>query len=288
MLAVVEHQEELLRAQELDDARLERHPRTRSDAERGGDHLDGLGFLVRHAELADPRAIAVVAEHAPCDLQREPGLADAAGAGDRHQRAGPDGAGDLDDRVLASDEGRDLQREVSGNDVEPGGRFDVVRQPGPRQLEDPLGPSEVAQPVLAQVDELQTVVERVAGQLLRGERDEDLSSARGVHQSCGAVHGGAVVVALAELSVTGVHADPNPEGPGHAPRFRGDRPLGTGRRAQSVVRTAEHRVHAVAPHLHDAPVAGQDRVPEERVVPGEGVLHRVGELFPDAWNPRDR
>ena len=41
-------------------------------------------------------------------------------------------------------------------------RSNVVRQPRPRQLEDALGPREVAQTVLSQVDELQTVVERVA------------------------------------------------------------------------------------------------------------------------------
>jgi hypothetical protein len=57
--------------------------------------------------------------------------------------------------------------------------------------------------------------------------------------------------------------------------------LGTGGRAQRVVGTAEHRVHPVAPHLHDPAIAGQDRVTEERVVPREVVLHRVGEVFPE-------
>ena len=146
VLAVVEHQQELLRAQELDDARLERHPRTRSDAERGGDHLDGLGFVVRHAELAEPRAVAVVAEQARaaiCSASRvlpTPPVPVIVTSGPvRTAPAISTTASSL------SDEGRDLQREVSGNDIEPGGRFDVVRQPRPRQLEDPLGPSEVAQ-----------------------------------------------------------------------------------------------------------------------------------------------
>ena len=104
-------------------------------------------------------------------------------------------------------------------------RIEVVGQARAGQLEDPLGPGEVAEAMLAEIDEAQIVVERVARQLLGRERHEDLPALRRRHQARGAVDGRAVVVAVAELGVAGVHTDPHPQRPGLAPRLIGDRPL---------------------------------------------------------------
>ena len=167
---------------------------------------------------------------------------------------------------------------------------DVVGQPGPHELEDALGPSEVAQAVLAEIDEAQTVGERVARQLLGRERHHDLAAVRRRHQARGAVHRGAVVVAVAQLGLTGVHADPHPQRPGRAPRLRAQiarcAPRPPRRR---VVRAREHRVHAVA--------ASSSRRARRGPRSRRGGSRRGGRARPasrrdapprDASNPRDR
>ena len=75
-------------------------------------------------------------------------------------------------------------------------RGELARQVGMDHLEHALGAGEVAERVLAEVEQLDAVL---GHELLGGERHDDLSAMRRRHQSSRAVHRGAVVVALAEL-----------------------------------------------------------------------------------------
>ena len=169
VLAVVEYEQELFGAEELNDARFERHAGSRRHAERGCDDLNCFLVVVRHAQLAQPCAVAVVIDGVRSGLQREPGLADAPGTSDGHEPHLAQRVGDVDHRLLAADERRDLRWEIARNRVERSGRLELAGQAGAGQLEDSLGTSEVAQAMLAQVDESQTIVERVAGELFGRE-----------------------------------------------------------------------------------------------------------------------
>ena len=67
---------------------------------------------------------------------------------------------------------------------------------------------------------LEVVVEGVARELFGRERHEDLAAVRRVHQAGGAIDRRTVVVAVAELGVTGVDTDAYPERSRGLPRLR--------------------------------------------------------------------
>jgi hypothetical protein len=118
MLAVVEHDQHVLGPQEVDEAVLDRSPQLLGDAERGGHGLDqGIGNPDRR-QLAEPATIAMRGRDGGRGLQREPGLADTAHAGQRHDAAllqSLDGRSKL--AFTAHEAGR-LDREVSRVRVE--------------------------------------------------------------------------------------------------------------------------------------------------------------------------
>ena len=199
--------------------------------------------------------------------------------------------GDVDDRLVAADERRDLRAGgCRGNESSEAGGAKSSGEPGPDELEDALG-GERGRGGGARRGRRspRPSVERVAGELFGRERDEDLTTVRRGHQPRGTVHRGAVVVAVAELGVAGVHAHPHPQRPGLAPRFRRRSPAVPAAAAQCIVRAAEDRVHAVARGLHDAArrAPGSRRAGARRG--GRGRLaSRRGSPPRDASNPRDR
>ena len=162
--------------------------------------------------------------------------------------------GDVDDRLFAPDERAHLRWEIARDRIERRGRREVVRKTGAGQLEDAFRSGEIAEAVLAQIDEAEVVVEHVTRELFGRERHEDLPAVRRVHQAGGAIDRRAVVVAVAELGVAGVDTDPHPQWPGHAPGFGDDRPFGVGGGGECIVGTGEDRVDTVAGCLHDLPV----------------------------------
>ncbi len=139
VLAVVEHEQELLRAQVVDDALGERHARSQCHPERAGDHLDRFLLVAGHRQLAQPRAVGVLLREVLGDLHREPRLPDPAGPRDRHERYVAELLGDRADGVLPPDERRRLRREVAGDRADRAERREVVGQPGRDHLEHALG-----------------------------------------------------------------------------------------------------------------------------------------------------
>ncbi len=88
MLAVVEHEQELTAGEVLPQAVEHRCGRARAvlhlDAERGRDSRRDIGGITDRRQVGEPDTFAVRIELAVTDLSGEPGLADAAGADDRH------------------------------------------------------------------------------------------------------------------------------------------------------------------------------------------------------------
>ena len=154
-----------------------------------------------------------------------------------------------------------------------------------RDLEHPLGPGEVAQVVLAEIDELDAGKELVAHELRGQSRADDLAAVRRRHQARGTVEGRAEVVAVADLGRPGVQADPHPQRSGVGPRLGGQCPLQLDRRGHRRRRGRERREATVAGRLDDGAAVGADHVAEDLVVARQRRLHRVGVLLPEPRRP---
>ena len=87
VLAVVHDEQQLARPQILDHGLLDAEALLLLQPQRRGDGVAHRGAVVERRELAEPHAVAEAVLLARCDLEREPGLADAADPGQGHQRA---------------------------------------------------------------------------------------------------------------------------------------------------------------------------------------------------------
>ena len=84
MLTVVEHQEQLLHAQELREALLDGLTLARHDAERGGDHFHHRGGITDRRELTEPRPVPILGQHTGSNLERDTRLAHPTDTRQRH------------------------------------------------------------------------------------------------------------------------------------------------------------------------------------------------------------
>ena len=109
-------------------------------------------------------------------LRRETGLARTTGAHDRDQTIPADETCDGCDVVEPSHEARQLDGEVVAVRVQRVERRKVVRQPRPGHLIDALGAGEIAQTMLAEVEQRDLVAEMVDEEITGGLRDQDLAA----------------------------------------------------------------------------------------------------------------
>ena len=134
VLAVVETHSSSRFAQALDDALLERRADALLHRERGRDDAEHRLGIAGRRELRQPRAVAELGQHVGRDLQREPRLADATDARQRHEPVLGDRLADTVQLCLAADERRELRRQVRRQGVERPQRREVVgeaRRPRP-------------------------------------------------------------------------------------------------------------------------------------------------------------
>ena len=175
-------------------------------------------------ELAQPRTVRNRGQHLRRDLHRQPGLADPPSARQGHQAP-------LIQRLR---ERPPAPRSRPTNDVNCNGRFagnassernggNSPADPDARTCEHPLGSAEVAEAMLAQVDE----VDRPVGhQPARDRRHHDLAAVRDRHQPRRTIHRRAVVVAVTQLGCTRVHTHPHPQRTRRRPTTRPPTPTG--------------------------------------------------------------
>ena len=121
-----------------------------------------------------------------------------------------------------------------------------TRAPGPARStwNTRSGRAQIAQAVLTQVDQLDGPRRRT--QLARRHRHHDLAAVRHSHQPGSTVHRTAVVVAVAQLRLAGVHPHPHPQRPRLPERLRrqpdaAPRPPRPTRRARSRTRRGRRR-----------------------------------------------
>ena len=281
VLAVVEHQQQFLGAEELDNALFERHVGVWLHAERGRDHLHERFGIARRRELAQPRTVGETREHLGRHLRGEARLAHAAHPDERDQAGLVECLRDAIELVVAADERRELERQVARVCIERSQRREVLPEIGSAELEHPLGTRQVTQAMLAEVKQRGAVRDRVAEQLSRRERDEHLAAVRSGRETRRAIDRGTEVVAIAVRCRAGVYTH------AHAQRTFwsldvSKRDLTGGGGRDRVVGRAECGVQPVAGRLDHVPAVRLDRCTQQLVVTRQRTLHRLGVLVPQA------
>ena len=266
MLAVVEDQQQLLGAQELDDVLLERETLPRAGTERGHHDLRHRVRVAGRRQLAQPCAARRPRKHLGRDLNGEAGLADTTDADDGDEPDVAERVGDRVDLLLAADERRDLRGQVAREGVERLQSRELASEAGRAELEHALGASEVTETVLTEVDELVAVGERFAEQLLSGVRHDDLATVRGAHETRGAIQCGAVVVAVAQLGRSRVQAHPHQERNSVTPLFGSKLTLHDHCRGDRDFSGRERGVHTVTRRLDDGAAMRLDPIAQDLVV----------------------
>ena len=104
MLAVVEHDEYVAVAEEVDERGVEGQVLALLDVERGGDGLDRSGLVVRDGQLDDARRETAACRVHRREPQREARLPDAAGTDERHEAIGLEEVANRVDVVVTADE----------------------------------------------------------------------------------------------------------------------------------------------------------------------------------------
>ncbi len=114
MLAIVEDQQELL----VLECRCQRFDRaTRSIEAHAQDVADDGRYqlrIIERGQLGEPYAVRITVEDVAACLDREPGLADAARPGQRHQTMSTQARRDVREVRFASDQSGELLRKIVG------------------------------------------------------------------------------------------------------------------------------------------------------------------------------
>ena len=282
MLAIVEQDQQILGAEELDDALLERRARTRLHTQRCHHDLVHRVNVSRRCELTEPRTVGKPRQHVGGHLDRQTRLSDAPCARDRHH---PDvfqrGHDPFELRASANERGQ-LHRQVARVGVERTQRREVGRQVRVRDLDDALRSTEVAQSVLAEIAQRDLRADVIAHEIGAGGRRHDLSAVRRRGDASGTVHRRAVVVAVTHLRHPGVQTHPDLQRLGEHPLLAGQRALRVDRSRHCVGCSAERSVQAIAGGLHHMAVALLHRASQDLVVARQRIAHRLGMLLPEA------
>ena len=153
VLAVVEHDQDVLRDQGVEQGLQGRPARLRDDPERSGDGRRHRLRIGDRGQFDQPHPVAAAVEQIGGDLQTQPRLAAAARAGQRDHARGIHQGADRGQLAGASDERGELGREVvrQGHVAERAQRREFGPQAGGLELEDVLRAPEILQPVDAEI-----------------------------------------------------------------------------------------------------------------------------------------
>lgn len=144
VLAVGEHRQERLGAEELHERLHDRPPRLLAHPERGGDRVGEEARVREQREVDAPHAPGKASSRSPAARRGEPRLAGPAGPGERDRARRAEEAPDLRDLALPPDEAREragrLRRLPAAGGVTGGAGAGARRARGRRGARPPPGP----------------------------------------------------------------------------------------------------------------------------------------------------
>ena len=185
--------------------------------------------------------------------------------------------------LLAADEAGELEREIVRAGVERLERWELGGEIVAVELEDALRPGQVAQAMLAEVDERHAVRQVVRDERRRRLGEQGLAADGDPTDPCAAVDGRAVVVVVAQLGLAGVEADADLDRARRRPGLGGEGALDREGGGHGAGRGGEDGETAVtfATGADVLAVVLANGVLEEEIVAGKGRAHRLRERFPE-------
>jgi hypothetical protein len=281
VLAVVEHQQQAPGLEMIGERLRELRAGSLLNAQHLGDRARDEKRIRDRRELDEPHAIGIGVVGVGRRLQREPGLADAADADQREQPASCQEPLDLGGFLVATDERRDLLREVVGRPFERAQRGKVGPELRMHELIDPLGHRQILEPHGAEVAQRargRQLPEHAIGHRLR---HEDLTAVSGPHDPRRPVDGAAEVVVVAPLDFAEMQPAADAQRQSGRRLRIGEPALNGHGGVESGDRLVEGSVHSVAGHLDDRPAVGHDGRPHQRIVARQRGPHLLGLLLPE-------
>ena len=211
VLEVVEDEQEPLLGEEALEALGDGSGAGLAEPERLRDRGQDERGVGDRRERDEEDALREVLDQLGGGLEREPGLARAARAGERQQAhvVPPKPLGDRGHLALAADQRRGLDGQVRRPVLERAQRRELVRQPVDHELREPLRPRQVLEPVLAEVAQRDPVGQLVLDQLARRLRDQHLPAVSGRADPRGARDVEAHVARRPDRRLAGVDPDPD-------------------------------------------------------------------------------
>ncbi len=279
MLAVVEHDQDVLRGQRIEQRLQDGPARLPGNPQRLG-HGCRHGILVGdRGQLNQPDPVTGPVEQLSGHLQAQPGLTAPPSPGQRDQPRGLDQSPDFAQLPVASDERRQLGREIvrQRGTAQRAQRRELGLQAGRVQLEEPFRTSQVFQPVGTKVPERRARRKGVPHQGGRRLRQQHLPPMRDGCHPRRAMDIQAHQAGRGRRGLTGMHAHPHPDLLPGRPRVRLQRLLHLQHRRRARPRGGKRGEERVSLGIQlPAGVCDQGR-PDQRVVAGKQL--RVG-AFP--------
>ena len=265
LLEVVDDEEELPVAEVVAHGLQHRTPRL-GDAEGPGQDRGNQPRVGHRGQIGEERAVAEPGPQLLGDVEGQPGLAGAAGAGEGDQPGPVEEAHDLGGHRLPAHERGELRRQVARPGIErPGGR-EVRRQPLDHQVVQAHGEVEVPQPVDPEVPQGHPGRDLPLHQDPGGVGDDHLAAGGRPGDPGRPVHVDAAVVVPAQGPLAGVQAHPDPHREPGRPPVAGQAPLGGHRGPDRRHRAGERREEGIAFGADLDPVAVPDRLAQDRRV----------------------
>src|SRR5436190_6578181 len=210
MLAVVEENQERPAGQVVRERLLERPRRVLAQPERRSDSLGHESSVGERSQRHEPHAIPERLDQTCRDLLRETRLSGSAHAREREQARPEEQRLYLGDLTPPPDEGRELGREVVARCVQGLEWWEIAREIRDQELEETLRPSQILEPMLAEVPK-GSALDLLSKQVTRRLRDEHLSAMGGRTNAGPAVNVLADIALGGDRRLAGVDADPHPE-----------------------------------------------------------------------------
>ena len=210
LLEVVQDQQQLLVAEMLDQP-VQRQPVADQLQIQGlGDHGGNEIRIPYRRQRDEIHAVGKLVERLRRNLEAQPRLADAAGAGQRQQALAFQQLFGLQDRVGAADEAGQLGGQVVGRPVERAQGRELIRHAGHDQLEEAFSPCQVAQAMGAQVPQRELVWQAFHDQRFGALGNEDLAPVRGTGDPRRVMDVQADVLVAHQGRLARMKADPDP------------------------------------------------------------------------------